>query len=127
VITDNVVHAAIFIGMGVGQYQRHPDGHYTALISLLLGGFACAAGACYWCFLREPVLGHMVSEPSTTRGQIRKIALRGFESLMNRDFAYLILALAIADRLHWFFWGAAFGTYGFAAALLWIYRWREPD
>jgi hypothetical protein len=27
--------------------------------------------------------------------------------------------------LEWFFWAAAFGTYVFSAALLWVYRWRD--
>ena len=125
VITDNVVHVAIFIGMGLGQYRRNPGGDYGTLIALLLGGFACAAAACYSCFLRHPAASRVAAAPRTTRGKARSLLLRGFESLMNRDFAYLILLLAIADRLHWFFWGAAFGTYGFAAALLWVYRWRD--
>jgi hypothetical protein len=53
--------------------------------------------------------------------------LRGFEALMNRDFAYMLVALALIGRLDWFLWGAAFGTYVYAAALVVVYRWRDAD
>ncbi|HVN86524.1 MAG TPA: CDP-alcohol phosphatidyltransferase family protein [Candidatus Binatia bacterium] len=128
IMTDNIVHVAIFIGVGIGQLRRHPAGHYNTLIVLLLGGFACAAAACYWCFLRPPQAAPVATEPpQSRRGRIRATVLRGFEALMNRDFAYLLVVLAVANRLHWFFWGAAFGTYAFAAVLMWVYRWRDAQ
>ena len=125
VLTDNVVHAAIFLGLGIGQYRQHPDGHYAVLSVLLLGGVACAAAALYWVFLRQPQTLRAVPPPRTTRGKIRALLLRGYEAVMNRDFAYLLFALAVIGRLPWFFWGAAFGSYVFAASLLWVYRWRD--
>jgi hypothetical protein len=51
--------------------------------------------------------------------------LRGFEALMNRDFAYLLVLLALLGHLDWFLWGAAFGTYAFTGGLVAIYRWRD--
>jgi 1L-myo-inositol 1-phosphate cytidylyltransferase / CDP-L-myo-inositol myo-inositolphosphotransferase len=123
VATDNVVHAAIFIGLAVGQYHRDPDGRYGALIAVLLGGVAAAATAGWWCLLRHPSV--VPKAARTTRGKIRNVLLRSFESVLNRDFAYLLFALAVIDRLRWFFWGAAFGTWIFAAALVWVYRWRD--
>ena len=125
VTTDNVVHVAIFVGLGIGQYRRHPDGHYALLSALLLGGVACAAAALYWVFLRAPQTLRSAPPPRTTRGKMRALLLRGYEAVMNRDFAYLLFALAVIGRLPWFFWGAAFGTYVFAASLMWVYRWRE--
>ena len=65
--------------------------------------------------------------PRSRRGRWRRRLLRGFESLMNRDFAYLLLALALFGKLHWFLWGAAFGTYIYAGALVLVYRWRDAD
>ncbi|MBI4514673.1 MAG: CDP-alcohol phosphatidyltransferase family protein [Deltaproteobacteria bacterium] len=127
VITDNIVHVAIFVALGVGQYRQHPAENYAPLVALMLGGFATAALATYWCFLR-PVQGPQTKTPARGgKGRIRRLVLRAGESVMNRDFAYLLFALALFGRLHWFLWGTAFGTYVFAAALLWAYRWRDAD
>ena len=127
VTTDNVVHAAIFIALGVGQLRRDPDGPWGALLGLLLIGVACAAAAGYFCILRHPETMRERPPSRTARGKIRDALLRGFEGVLNRDFAYLLLALAAIDRLAWFIWVAAFGTYLFAAALVWVYRWRDAD
>ncbi len=127
ITTDNVVHAAIFIALGVGQYRQHPDHDYRLLIAVFLGGIACAAATTYWCFLRNPPPSSAATAPRTIRGKIRNRLLRGFEAAMNRDFAYLLFVLAVVHRLEWFFWGAAFGTYAFSAVLLWVYRWRDAD
>jgi phosphatidylglycerophosphate synthase len=122
VATDNVVHAAIFIGLAFGQYQRDPDGRYGVLLGVLLGGVAAAATAGWWCLLHPVAMRRTVR---TMKGKIRNALLRTFESVLNRDFAYLLFALAVIDRLQWFFWGAAFGAWVFAAALVWVYRWRD--
>jgi len=58
------------------------------------------------------------AEPSSSRSRWRRAAQRWIAALMNRDFAYILLVLAVADRLHWFLWGAAFGSYGVAVMAL---------
>ncbi|HVO25955.1 MAG TPA: CDP-alcohol phosphatidyltransferase family protein [Candidatus Margulisiibacteriota bacterium] len=125
VITDNVVHVAIFIGLGIGLYRQSPQGHYLLLIGILLGGFACTSVVTYFFLVRRPGFARSGGTPVSWRGKVRQRLLRGFEALMNRDFAYLLLVLAVVDRLYWFMWCAAFGTYVFAILLIWIYRWRE--
>jgi hypothetical protein len=75
--------------------------------------------------LRNPPPSGATTTPRTIKGRIRERLLRAFESVMNRDFAYLLFVLALVHRLEWFFWAAAFGTYLFSAALLWVYRWRD--
>jgi phosphatidylglycerophosphate synthase len=121
--TDNAVHVAVFAGIGAGAYRSAPDGSVLLLSALLISGFLCASAATYFCLLRHPPVKRLAAV--SLRGRVRLTLLRGFEALMNRDFAYLLLLLAAVDRLHWFLWGAAFGTYLFAAALVLVYRWRN--
>ena len=127
VITDNIVHVAIFIGLAIGLYHQNPDGHYGLLIAILLGGFACTSVVTYFFLVRRPGFASSGGTPVTFRGKLRQRLLRGMEALMNRDFAYLLVVLALIDRLHWFFWGAAFGTYVFAIGIIWVYRWRDAQ
>jgi hypothetical protein len=58
----------------------------------------------------------------------RSVYARLHESLASRDFAYLLVILTLVDRIEWFLWAAAVGTYVFAAAwlvLTYIQRRRE--
>jgi phosphatidylglycerophosphate synthase len=122
VITDNIVHVAIFVGLAVGLYRQHSDDPYLMLMAILLGGFACTLVVTYFFLVRRPGFAQNGGEPVSSKGKVRRWLLRGFEMLINRDFAYLLVLLALVGRLHWFFWGAAFGTYLFAILLVWIYR-----
>jgi len=123
VITDNIVHVAIFAGLGVGQYRANPDANYLLLLGLLVTGFLCATAASVLCLLRHPPVKYL--RPQSKKGKLRQWMLRGFEALMNRDFAYLLVLLALLGHLDWFLWGAAFGTYAFTGGLVAIYRWRD--
>ena len=125
VITDNVVHVAIFAGLAVGLYRQHPAGHYLELVAILLGGFACTGVVTYYFLVHRPGFADRGGTPISLKGWVRQQLLRGFEALMNRDFAYLLVLLALVNRLHWFVWGTAFGTYLFAILLVWIYGWRD--
>jgi phosphatidylglycerophosphate synthase len=125
VTTDNLVHVAIFIGLGVGLYRAHPDANLLWLVALLVGGFACATAATMLTLVRQPPAHDRPAR--SRRARLRQRLLRGFEALMNRDFAYVLLGLALIGRLDWFLWGAAFGTYGYAAALVVVYRWRDAE
>lgn len=125
VITDNLVHVAIFAGLALGLYRQNPGGHYLALFAVLLGGFACDSAVTYFFLVRRPGFARSGGPAQSWKGKVRQALLHGFEALMNRDFAYLLLVLALFGRLHWFVWGTAFGTYLFAILLVCIYRWRD--
>jgi phosphatidylglycerophosphate synthase len=125
VVTDNVVHVAIFLGIGVGLHRAAPDWNYLRVLGVLLGGFACALIATVVCLLRHPPVRHL--RPRTRKGRLRQGLLRAFEALMNRDFAYVVLVFAAADRLAWFLWATAAGTYVYAAGLVCVYRWRKAE
>jgi phosphatidylglycerophosphate synthase len=125
VITDNIVHVAIFVGLGLGLAHQNPGGHSLAALLLLLGGLACGGVVTYFFLVRRPGFAQSGGPPVSWKGTVRQALLRGFEALMNRDFAYLLVVFALCGRLDWFLWGAAFGSYLFAILLVWIYQWRD--
>jgi phosphatidylglycerophosphate synthase len=106
IVTDNIVHVAIFVGLAIGLYRETGNRIYIELLWLLLGGFVVCAASVY-----------RVSRAGRDKaGSTVVDRLTGL--LANRDFAYLLVALAILGRLSWFLVGAAAGSYLFAAAVL---------
>jgi phosphatidylglycerophosphate synthase len=114
VVSDNIVHIAIFAGMALGLYRDSGDSGYLHTFWILLGGFGLCGIAVYQCILRRRAEG---VKPSARTLQF--LAL-----LSNRDFAYIVVALALVQRLQWFLLGAAAGTYLFAV-ILWITSFYE--
>lgn len=125
VTTDNLVHVTIFLGLAAGMYRTDPDGPYLWLVSLLLGGFAFDGAVTYFFLVKRPGFASSGGTPRTWQGKLRQHILAAMEAMMNRDFAYILLLLALAGRLHWFVWGAAFGTWGFGILLILVYKWRD--
>jgi phosphatidylglycerophosphate synthase len=125
VITDNVVHAAIFVGIGIGQYRAAPSESHVLLAVLLMSGLAVALVASYVCLIRHPPVQRLA--PRSRKGKLRKRLLLAFEAVMNRDFAYVLLPLALLGRLNWFLWGAGFGSHAFTLGLFVVYLWRDKE
>lgn len=125
VVTDNIVHAAIFIGLALGLHHRDPTGHSLVFLGILLGGFACGVIVSYVFLVLRPDFASGGGPPVSWKGKVRRWVLAAFRAAMNRDFAYLLVLFAIVDHLDWFLWGTAFGTYLFAVLLVGVYRWRD--
>jgi phosphatidylglycerophosphate synthase len=113
IFTDNVVHVAVFIGLFLGCYRASMSRAYIYLIPLVLGGFAMCALATWRAF--------------KVRGEQAAKWLDTVDRWSGRDFAYLLVVLALIDRLEWFAWGTAFGTYIFAIVLMWLTSRREEQ
>jgi phosphatidylglycerophosphate synthase len=106
ILTDNIVHVAVFIGLFLGCYRASMSSAYLYLIPLVLGGFGMCAVATWRAF-------HI-------HGEAAAKWLDAVDRWSGRDFAYLLVVFALTNRLEWFAWGTAFGTYVFAAVLLWL-------
>jgi phosphatidylglycerophosphate synthase len=106
VLTDNLVHVAIFVGMAIGCYRQSESSAYLYVLALLLAGFgACAVS---------------VNHALSVAGDEANRWIRRVERATGRDFAYILVILAIFNRLFWFMWSAAFGTHLFALSLWWL-------
>lgn len=114
IITDNIVHVAVFAGIALGLYNRSADPFYLLALLVLVVGFALCAVTVYYCILKQKT-------EAAGRSSLR---LRVMALLSNRDFAYLVVLFAAVDRMGWFLVATAAGTY-FFALLLWVFHFLE--
>lgn len=120
-VGDNAVHVALFVGIGVGAYHRS-----GAPAQLLLGGIAglgvLLSFATVWYFRlrRRRGPGPLFTSVAPGKGRAGALALvtRLDNALGNRDFLYLLLLLALLDRLGWILWAGAVGANLFFLSLL---------
>jgi hypothetical protein len=106
VITDNIVHVALFAGIFVGAYRASTDPIFLWLLPVQLAGFALAALSTFMAF--------------RIRGPEAEKWIEKVERISGRDFAYLLIGFALFNRLEWFCWGTTFGIYVFAVVLIWL-------
>lgn len=105
IVGDNVVHVAVFFGIALGLYRHTSDPVYLHALGILLCGFGLCALAV------QRVMGHGPEKHGSEEAPWLTALL------VNRDFAYLVLFLALLHRLSWFLFGAAVGVYAVAIAL----------
>ena len=102
---DQIVHASLFAGIGIGVARLDPTIPALALgVSAALGvllSFAIIVRA-----LRQPV------------AQRRPLLNKLLDATANRDFSVLLLFLAIVGRMDLFLWLAGIGIHVFWMALL---------
>jgi phosphatidylglycerophosphate synthase len=113
-LTDNLVHIAIFIGITIGCYRVAHSPAYFYVLGVLLGGFGLCAIS--------------VNRAMSVSSAGAEAFLRKVDRRTGRDFAYLVLLLALLNRLNYFIVGAAVGTYVFAAVLWRVTSgWQRTD
>ena len=104
-VTDAIVNMVVLLGIILGCYRAGGSRVYLYLLPLFAGGFTLCAIASYRAMRSSvddsPRLAWMV------------------ERLTSRDFAYLLLILALFDRLAIVAWGTAFGSYVAGLFLMW--------
>ncbi len=109
-ITDNIVHVAIFAGVYLGCYRASHSAAFLYLLPVFMVAFALAALSTYVAF--------------RVRGPDAQQWLDRVDQVSGRDFAYALVLFALFNRLDYFAWGTALGTYVFAFVLFWL-TWRR--
>ena len=121
-VSDNIVHVAVFAGIAWGAYGGSPV--HSGYVPLLLGTIAVVStGVSLWCVNRVKALkasaGHWQRLRQADRTRFDFI----LERVANRDFSIVVLAFACLGVLPWFLWLVAGGTSVFAGVMAWsLYR-----
>jgi phosphatidylglycerophosphate synthase len=101
---DNTVHVAVFGCMAVGWSQSAHSFWPLAIGALAIASTLAAA---------------LVVAPNVVRRSPRSAGARTTDALANRDFIYLIAALALFGKAGWFIVFVAIGTPIFLLVRLW--------
>ncbi|MBI5596132.1 MAG: CDP-alcohol phosphatidyltransferase family protein [Elusimicrobia bacterium] len=130
---DNVVHAALFLGLGLGLSRAH-GALWPLALGLVAAASASASAALAYAHSRRkaaaaPGPGPFFSGVAEVAAQAapaeRRLAALE-DSLAQRDFIYALVVLAALGRTGWFLWAAALGSPAFLAVLVWLHRPRRP-
>lgn len=121
---DNVVHVAVFYGLGVGLYRDSGQTLYTALGAAASVGTLVSAGLASLQTYRQgkssftSVVGDASVAAHASPWKKRLVALS--DALARRDFVYGVVVLALIGQLEWFLWACAIGSNLYAVVLVFL-------
>ena len=117
-VSDNIVHMAVFAGIAWGAYTHEHSPVFAGYLPLFLGAVAVGStGFSLWCVNR---LKSLKANASYWR-RLRQVYRTRFDFILdrvaNRDFSIVVLAFACFGVLPWFLWLVAAGTTFFAVVI----------
>lgn len=128
---DNVVHIAVFWGLGVGLYRDTGYDLYLNLGGWAVFGTLMSASLVVWQMVRKnqssftSVVGdiHKAVKMSGWKRALSSVS----DALARRDFVYLVPILSIFDGLSWFLWAVAIGVnlYVLVLVILFVATFRS--
>lgn len=126
---DNLVHFVLFTCMGVGFWLSGRGLHALAL-GAVAGGGALASAWTAW--------GHRLRRRAAASGPeagVAEVPAGAFDAklakvenaLAQRDFIYLLVILALIERVYEFLWASAVGGVVYFAIMLYLRRVNEHE
>jgi phosphatidylglycerophosphate synthase len=118
---DNVVHVAVFYGIGLGLFRDTGNPVYPQLGLLAVGGTLVSASLASYQTWRKGQ-----SSFTSVSGDVRSVAdqpawrrllVQASDALARRDFVYGVVVLALIGHLEWFLWACAIGSVLYALVL----------
>ena len=123
IMTDNVVHMAIFAGIGWGSFVAQGGWQSAAArpwLPLALGGAAVFANAMsLWLVTRARAIGKRQGWSHPKQATRVEFVLK---NMASRDFSVILLFFAAIGKLSWFLWMTAIGSNAFWIMLAWTTR-----
>ena len=123
IMTDNIVHMAIFAGIGWGVFVAQGGWQSAAprpWLPLALGGAAVFANAMsLWLVTRTKAIRNRQGWHNPEQAARVEFILK---NMASRDFSVILLFFAAIGKLNWFLWMTAIGSNVFWIMLAWISR-----
>ena len=123
IMTDNVVHMAIFASIGWGAFVAQGGWQGSASrpwLPLALGGAAVFANAVsLWLVTRAKAIGKRQGWSNPEQAARVEFILK---NMASRDFSVILLLFAVIGKLSWFLWITAIGANVFWFMLAWATR-----
>ena len=117
---DNVVHVAVFYGLGVGLYKGTGTTTYVLLGQIAATGTIVSAAIASWQTYRQSTTAaftSVVGNASRIHGAWQARLARWSDALARRDFIYGVVVLAMIGHLEWFLWACSIGVTIYALVL----------
>jgi phosphatidylglycerophosphate synthase len=118
---DNVVHMAVFAGIGIGAFHAQAGlGSATPWLPLALSGTTVLANLIsLWLVARAKAIGGQGQWRDPAQAARVDFVLR---NIASRDFSVVLLVFAVIGQLSWFLWLTAIGANLFWVLLAWVTR-----
>jgi phosphatidylglycerophosphate synthase len=126
---DNVIHIAVFYGLGLGLAKDLGNPVYVALGQIAAVGTLIAASlASYQTYMAGRSSFTSVSGDASRFSQNKWTGklTRLSDVLARRDFIYGVVVLALVNRLQWFLWACSIGVVMYAFVLLVLFFLTLP-
>jgi 1L-myo-inositol 1-phosphate cytidylyltransferase / CDP-L-myo-inositol myo-inositolphosphotransferase len=127
---DNVVHVAVFYGLGLGLYRDTGRSLYLTLGTwAVIGTLASASLASFQTWRKGRSSFTSVAGDASGLDQApawKRRLVQISDALARRDFVYAVVVLALMGWLPWFLWATAIGSNIYALVLLILCLFTRP-